>query len=87
MKKVSEHKMNRSAALGVATVIGIGFGVVNARWQPLDFTPDLPLLLAALAAAVVTVFAHELLHALPAWAMGLRPLFGFKPPLVYITFT
>ena len=87
MKKISEHKLNRNAALGVAALIGIGFGLANAWWRPVDFTLDLELLLSALGGATVTIFAHELLHALPAWALGLKPIFGFKPPLVFMTFT
>jgi len=67
-------------------LIGIFFGVINAKYYPIDFAPTLSLFLWLIAAVVVTVVLHEGVHGMVAQVLGNRPIYGLKLPLVFITF-
>lgn len=72
-----------------ATLVGVGMGVVFGVWIAMAgvILPDwLPLLAWLAAAMVLTVAAHEGIHGGVARLQGHRPIFGLKPPLVYVTF-
>lgn len=85
LERVSSHAISRSRALAFAVAVGVLLGIGNA-FLDLDFTLR-PALLLALGAAVlaVTVF-HEGVHGLVARLLGHKPIFGLKPPFVYVTF-
>lgn len=86
MKKVAEYTISRRRAAGYAIIIGFLIGLLNAIFLPIDFTLK-PELFGWLAAAVVCIIIlHESVHGAAAVLFGHKPLFGFKPPLVYVTF-
>lgn len=86
MIKVAEYTISRRKAAGYAIIIGFIIGLLNAIFLPVDFTLK-PELLGWLAAAVVCVIIlHESMHGAAAKLFGYKPLFGFKPPLIYVTF-
>jgi len=76
----------RKALYKVAIFVGVLAGVVNTYLE-IDFTLRPMLFVCLLSAIVIVVSFHEAVHGLIATLLGHKPLFGFKPPLVYITFT
>lgn len=85
-RKICAYTLPRNRMYGVAIALGIVAGILNA-YLDIDFSPR-PALFGWLAAAIVTVvIMHEGIHGAAAVLFGHRPLFGLKPPLVYITFT
>ncbi|MCZ6792489.1 MAG: DUF3267 domain-containing protein [Planctomycetota bacterium] len=81
---VSEHRFSRKMATGYAALLGVLAGGVNL-FLDVDFTLCWALL-GWLGAAVITVVVlHEGVHGLVAALQGHRPIFGVKPPLVYMT--
>ncbi len=86
LKKVSEFTLPRKAVYGLCIVMGILAGIVNS-FLHMDFTLRLSLVGWLLAAIVIVVSLHEGIHGAVAALFGHDPVFGFKPPLVYITFT
>ncbi len=86
MIKVAEYTISRRKAAGYAIIIGFLIGLLNAIFVPIDFTLR-PELFGWLAAAVVCIIIlHESVHGATAILFGYKPLFGFKPPLIYMTF-
>jgi hypothetical protein len=86
MIKINEYQFSRKAATGYAIIIGSLIGLINTLYAPIDFSLSW-LFLGWLAAAIVSVvFLHEMIHGTAAVLIGYRPIFGFKLPLVYVTF-
>ncbi len=84
LQLISEHRFPRKKATVVAALLGVLMGVVNV-FLDVDFTMRWSLV-GWLALVVVTmVFLHEGVHGLAAIVFGHRPIFGIKPPLVYMT--
>jgi hypothetical protein len=86
LKKVSEFTLPRKAVYWVCIFMGILTGIVNSFLQ-MDFSLTFSLVGWLLAAIIIVVSLHEGIHGAVAALFGHKPLFGFKPPLVYITFT
>ncbi len=87
MDKVDEYTISRTKATGYGTMAGVLIGVFNALFQPIDFTITVSLGAWLLSAIIAVVIIHESVHGLVALLLGHRPLFGCRPPLVYVTFT
>ena len=86
MEKVGSAAVNRRVALFVATLVGVGFGAYNVYWPPVDLTPSAALAVFLVLSVPLTAVVHELTHGLTSRLLGYRPRYGFKPPLVYVTF-
>ncbi len=85
MEKISSYDLPRTRVYITAIAIGGIFGIVNTTLD-LDFTPKAGLFLQLVIAIVSVVVLHEGAHGLLAVFFGHKPIFGIKPPLVYITF-
>lgn len=85
MIKVSEFILPRKAVYGICLFMGILAGIVNS-FLNMDFSLSLSLVGWLLAAMVIVVSLHESIHGAVAALFGHKPVFGLKPPLVYITF-
>ena len=82
---VGTHDISRKKASLLALALGVLTGVVNT-FLDVDFTLRWELL-GWLALAFVTVVPiHEGIHGLTAKIFGHKPIFGLKPPLVFVTF-
>ncbi len=86
MKKINDYTLPRNRVYGVALFMGILAGIANS-YLNIDFSLRPALFGWLLAAIVTTVALHEGTHGAVAVLLGHKPLFGLKPPLVYITFT
>jgi hypothetical protein len=86
MVKVGEYELPRRAVYLAAGGTGVVAGIINSL-LPLDFSIRPALLGWLLLSIPLVVVLHEGTHGLAAVFFGHRPLFGLKPPLVYITFT
>lgn len=87
MLKVAEYIFSRKRATGYAIIGGILFGLFNTILLPINFSLR-PILFVWLAAAIISIIIlHEGVHGAVAVLFGYKPIFGFKLPLVYITFT
>jgi hypothetical protein len=87
MGKIAEYSISRTKVCFYAMVAGIIIGLFNALVPLIDFTLNIRFFLWLSAALVTVVFLHEGIHGAVAVLSGHRPVFGFKPPLVYVTFT
>jgi hypothetical protein len=86
MQRIGSFTLNRRAALAVATLLGVGFGLHNARYAVVDVTLTVRMAAYLVLSIPLTAVAHELTHGLTARLLGYRPTYGVKPPLVYVTF-
>jgi hypothetical protein len=86
MQKIGSFTVNRRAAIAVATLIGVGFGLHNAWYAVVDVTLSARMVAYLVLSIPLTAVAHELTHGLTARLLGYRPIYGFKPPLINITF-
>jgi hypothetical protein len=85
LEKVADYTVSR-VKLGVyGAFVGVLLGILNV-FLDVDFTPRLALVGWVAAAVVLVVFLHEGTHGAVARLLGHRPIFGLKPPLVYVTF-
>ena len=86
MKKVADCTPPRRTLYVIGVVIGILAGFANSI---LDIDMSLrPSLFGWLLASIMIVVAlHEGTHSAVAALLGHKPLFGLRPPLVYVTFT
>ena len=85
LEKVADYTVSR-LKLGVyGALAGVLLGVVNT-FLDVDFTLRIALVGWLAAAIVSVVVLHEGIHGAVASLLGHRPLFGLKPPLVYVTF-
>ena len=85
MRRVADHRISRTKACLGACIVGVGIGFLNCLLQ-IDFTFRPTLLILVLAAVPVVALLHEGIHGLVAILFGQRPVYGIKPPLVYVTF-
>ncbi len=91
----------KALALGTLVGVGLGFAnlALGVEFFTVEdyvrmqaggfFNQVLPYLILAgklVIAVVVTAVLHEGVHGAVAKAFGHNPRFGFKPPLVYVTF-
>jgi hypothetical protein len=84
--KIADHSPSRSRLCAVSVVIGVLAGFANA-YLGIQFSLQASLFLWLLAAIIVVVALHEGTHGAVATLLGHKPVFGLKPPLVYVTFT
>ncbi len=87
MEKIAEYTISRKGALFLALLMGIAIGVLNVFVRPIDFTFSFALIGWLTASIVAVVFIHEGVHGGTALLFGQKPIFGFKLPLVYVTFS
>ncbi len=85
MRKVADHTPARGILSAIGVAIGVLAGFVNSHLG-IDMTLSASLLGWLLASIIVVVSLHEGIHAAVAALLGHKPLFGLRPPLVYITF-
>ncbi len=85
LKKTEEYTLPRSRMYGVAIFVGVLAGIANS-FLAVDFSPRPALAVWILLSILVVVCLHEAVHGAAALLLGHRPVFGLKPPLVYITF-
>ena len=83
--KIAEYKISRTMACLYALIMGILFGIINCLIH-IDLTLRPALVLWLLAAIGTVIFLHEGIHGAAALLFNHRPIFGLKPPLVYVTF-
>ena len=83
--KIANHNISRNKAAWFALGVGVLIGGVNTYLE-VDLEPSLALAAWVAAAIVLTVVLHEGTHGLAAKLLGYHPIFGLKPPLVYVTF-
>ena len=86
MKQVAECTLPRTVLSGMGIALGVLAGFANSL---LDVDMSLrPSLFGWLLASIIVVVAlHEGTHGAVAVLLGYKPLFGLRPPLVYVTFT
>jgi hypothetical protein len=85
-RKVAEHTPARSTLCAIGVAIGVLAGIVNAHLG-IDMSLRASLFKWLLASIIVVVALHEGAHGAVAALLGHKPLFGVRPPLVYVTFT
>jgi hypothetical protein len=85
LEKVAAYTISRKKATLFAVAMGILLGVLNS-FLDIDLSLRVSLLFWLVAAVLVVVFLHEGIHGAAAMLLGQRPIFGFKPPLVFTTF-
>jgi hypothetical protein len=85
LKKVADCNPPRSFLYAVGIAAGVVAGLAN---YVLDIDMSLrPSLFGwVLASVIIVVALHEGTHGAIAALLGHKPIFGLKPPLVYITF-
>jgi len=86
LRKVADHNPARRILWVIGIAIGVLAGFINAHLG-IDMCLSPSLFGWLLASLVVVVLLHEGLHAAVAALLGHKTLFGFHPPLVYVTFT
>jgi hypothetical protein len=87
MTKVAEHTFSRFKVSVYSIGIGLLIGIHNSIFHPIDLTFNAVVLISIGAAIVSIVVLHEAIHAAFAVLFGAQPVFGMKPPLVYVTFS
>ena len=86
MTKITEHVFTRTKISIYSIIVGLLIGIYNSINPPIDFSLNLPFLAWAITAVLCVIILHEGVHASTAMLFGYKPLFGVKPPLVYVTF-
>jgi hypothetical protein len=86
MELIASVKVNRRMALAMATVAGVGFGLYNTYYPTVDVTISVPMIVALALSLPATAIVHEVVHGVTSQVLGYKPKYGFKPPMVYITF-
>lgn len=86
LRKVAEHNPARRTFCAIGVAIGILAGLVNAHLR-IDMSLGWALFGWLLASIIIVVALHEGAHGTVAALLGYKPLFGLRPPFVYITFT
>jgi hypothetical protein len=84
--KSGEYDFDRRRALFYSTVVALLIGLYNTFFPPVDLTLDASLLGWLLLALVSTIILHEGTHGAVARILGHKPIFGIRPPLVFVTF-
>jgi hypothetical protein len=85
LKKVADCTPPRSFLYGVGIAAGVVAGFANSLLD-IDMSLKPSLFGWALASVIVVVALHEGTHGAVAALLGHKPLFGLRPPLIYITF-
>ena len=85
MKKVADCNPPRSALYAIGAAVGVLAGFANS-FLGLDMSLRPSLFVWVLASVIVVVALHEGTHGAVAGLLGHKPLFGLRPPLVYVTF-
>ena len=86
MRKVANHTPARRILYAIGIAIGVLAGFTNAHLG-IDMSLRASFFMWLLASIIVVVALHEGTHGAVAALLGHKPLFGLRPPLVYITFT
>lgn len=87
MIKVAEHEFDRTKASVYSVGVGILIGLYNTYFPPIEFTFTLGFFGWLVLAIIVVIILHESVHGVVAMIFGCKPIFGIRPPLVYVTFT
>lgn len=87
MIKIAEYTFNRIKVSIYSIGVGILIGLYNTFYPPIDFSFSPEFFGLLIAAVIVIVILHEGVHGAIAVLYGLKPIFGLKLPLVYVTFT
>ena len=85
MKKVTDYAPPRSMLYAIGVAVGVLAGFVNS-FLGVDMSLRLSLFGWLLASIIIVIVLHEGTHSAVAALMGHKPLFGLRPPLVYVTF-
>jgi hypothetical protein len=85
LKKVEDYTPPRKALYVIGVAVGVAAGFANS-FLDIDMSLRLPLLGWLLVSIIIVIILHEGTHSAVAALMGHKPLFGLKPPLVYVTF-
>ncbi len=83
--RVAAYTLSRNSACAYACVGGVALGCVNAQLD-VDFALRPALFVSLFAALASVILLHEGIHGAVAWLLGYRPIFGCRPPLVFVTF-
>jgi hypothetical protein len=84
--RIAEHTFSRTKVSLYSILVGFLIGLFNSFFPLIDFTLS-PALFGWMGAAIIAVVVlHEGTHAGVAHSFGCNPVFGLKPPLVYVTF-
>ena len=85
MRKISEYELPRNAVYIMAILVGCLAGVANI-FLDIDLTMRPALVGWLVLSIVIVIVMHEGIHGLTAALFGHKPIFGVKPPLVFVTF-
>jgi hypothetical protein len=86
LKKVADCTPPRSTLYAIGVAMGVLAGFANSLLG-IDMGLRPSLFGWLLVSLIVVVALHEGTHGAVAALLGHKPLFGLKPPLVYVTFT
>jgi len=86
MVKLSKHTMPRNIASLYAIIFGAVIGIYSSIYTPVPFALNPGLLFWMIAALSSIIILHESIHGLIATLFGIKPFFGHKFPVVYVTF-
>lgn len=87
MTKIAEYSFSRLRVSVYSIAVGFLIGIINVYVPLIEFTFTPGLFGWLVAAVLAVVVLHEGVHGSAAALFGHRPIFGLKPPLVYVTFT
>ena len=85
VKKVADCNPPRSVLYAIGVAVGVLAGFANS-FLGINMSLRLSLFGWLLASIIIVIALHEGTHSAVAALMGHKPLFGLKPPLVYVTF-
>jgi hypothetical protein len=85
VNKVTGYTPPRSMLYVIGVAVGVLAGFANS-FLGIDMSLRLSLFGWLLASIIIVIVLHEGTHSAVAALMGHKPLFGLRPPLVYVTF-
>jgi hypothetical protein len=85
LKKVADCTPPRTTLYAIGVAVGILAGFANS-FLGIDMSLRPSLFGWLLASIIIVVALHEGTHSAVAALLGHKPLFGLRPPLVYVTF-
>ena len=85
MKKLAECTPPRRTLYVIGVAIGVLAGFTHSLLS-IDMSLRPSLFGWLLASIIIVIVLHEGTHGAVAALLGYKPLFGLKPPLVYVTF-
>jgi len=86
LKKIADCTPPRRTLYVIGVAIGVLAGFINSLLG-LDMSLRPSLFGWLLASIMIVIALHEGTHGAVAALLGYKPLFGLRPPLVYVTFT